>query len=110
LGTKASLECHFPNEQEAKAQVWITGKGHASVDVFEERDKLPGSLAGKHDFHGGSHAYLVHEFVDAIANNRTPKINAWEAVRYMAAGVMAHESAKKDGALMKVPDWGDAPK
>ena len=59
--------------------------------------------------HGGSHPYLVHEFVDAIAHNRQPAINAWEAARYMAMGVMAHKSALLDGERLDVPDWGDAP-
>ena len=59
--------------------------------------------------HGGSHPYLVHEFVDAVANNRQPAINIWEASRYMVMGVMAHKSALRDGETMDVPDWGDAP-
>jgi hypothetical protein len=59
--------------------------------------------------HGGSHAYLVHEFVDAIAHNRIPAVNVWEAARYMAAGCQAHESARRDGEQLRVPDWGDAP-
>ncbi len=67
----------------------------------ERRDFLGG--------HGGSHAYLVHEFCDAIANDRTPAVTAWDAVRYTAAGVMAHKSAMKDGEVLDVPDWGDAP-
>lgn len=60
--------------------------------------------------HGGSHPYLVHEFVDAVASNRVPAINIWEAVRYMAMGVAAHQSALRDGETLAVPDWGDAPK
>ncbi len=60
--------------------------------------------------HKGSHPYLVNEFVDAVANNRQPLINAWEAARYMAMGAMAHKSALKDGETLDVPDWGDAPK
>lgn len=59
--------------------------------------------------HGGSHPYLVHEFVDAVAHDRVPAINVWEAVRYMAMGVAAHQSALKDGETVAVPDWGDAP-
>ncbi len=59
--------------------------------------------------HGGSHPYLVHEFVDAVASGRMPAINAWEAARYMVMGVMAHESVLQDGATLDVPDWGDAP-
>ncbi len=60
--------------------------------------------------HGGSHPYLVNEFVDAVANGRQPAINVWEAVRYMAMGVMAHKSALRDGEILEVPDWGDCPK
>ena len=60
--------------------------------------------------HGGSHAFLVHEFVEAVAGNRQPAINAWQAVRCMAPGVIAHKSALKEGELLDVPDWGDAPR
>jgi predicted dehydrogenase len=59
--------------------------------------------------HGGSHPYLVHEFVSAVAERRQPAINVWEAARYMAMGVAAHQSALKDGETVNVPDWGDAP-
>ncbi|MCE9613937.1 MAG: Gfo/Idh/MocA family oxidoreductase [Lentisphaerae bacterium] len=59
--------------------------------------------------HGGSHPYLVHEFVSAVAQRRQPAINVWEAVRYMAMGVAAHQSALKHGETVSVPDWGDAP-
>ncbi|OPZ30849.1 MAG: Glycosyl hydrolase family 109 protein 1 precursor [Lentisphaerae bacterium ADurb.BinA184] len=59
--------------------------------------------------HGGSHPYLVHEFISAVAERRQPAINIWEAVRYMAMGVAAHQSALEDGETVTVPDWGDAP-
>ena len=59
--------------------------------------------------HNGSHPYLVHEFVSAVAARRQPAINIWEAARYMAMGVAAHQSALKDGETVAVPDWGDAP-
>ena len=84
-------------------------------EVREEFKKVQHEATGKlsEDFvptgHGGSHPYLVHEFVDAVANRRQPAINAWEAVRYMAMGAMAHKSALKDGETLDVPDWGDAP-
>jgi predicted dehydrogenase len=98
---------------------WMDHHTSGEVTVAEMRDPLPEEVieafraaSMTSDFyggHGGSHAYLVHEFVDAIAHERTPAINAWEAVRYMAAGVMAHQSALRDGAVLDVPDWGDAP-
>ncbi len=74
----------------------------ATGHVDEEGDFVPMG-------HGGSHPYLVNEFVDAVANDRQPAINAWEAARYMAMGVMAHKSALKDGERLDVPDWGNAP-
>jgi predicted dehydrogenase len=91
----------------------------------EMRDPLPPEVAlafrqiedpGATDFadfttggHGGSHPYLVNEFVDAILNQRQPTINAWEAARYTIMGVMAHKSALRDGETLDVPDLGDAP-
>jgi predicted dehydrogenase len=96
------------------------------VTPEQMRDPLPGEVADAFkrvlnpnakpgdDFvptgHGGSHPYLVHEFVDAIAGDRMPAVNAWEAARYTAMGAMAHKSALRGGRTLDVPDWGDAPK
>jgi predicted dehydrogenase len=98
---------------------WLDNQTRTPLTVDQMRDPLPVEVvqafracSDRSDFyggHGGSHAYLVHEFVDAVAHDRTPAIHVWEAVRYMAAGVMAHKSAMRDGEILKVPDWGDAP-
>jgi len=102
---------------------------HSSPTTEEMRDKLPPEVerafikAENRDLsdeevlhsdftpkgHGGSHPYLVHEFVSSVVENRQPVTNAWEAARYMAMGTTAHKSALKDGEWMDVPDWGDAP-
>ena len=52
----------------------------------------------------------MHEFVDSVNRQRLPRINVWEAVRYCTPGIVAHESALRDGELLPIPDWGDAPK
>jgi predicted dehydrogenase len=98
---------------------WADKESWKTLTVDEMRDPLPPEVAdafrrevGERKMlggHGGSHAYLVHEFVDAIAHGRPPVINAWEAARYMAAGVAAQRSALRDGELQDVADWGDAP-
>ena len=98
---------------------WVDRNGSTALGVAEMRDPLPPEVVagfmtseageGFYGGHGGSHAYLVHEFVDAVATGRAPAVNAWEAVRYMAAGVVAHESALRDGEILPIPDWGDAP-
>ncbi len=58
--------------------------------------------------HGGSHPYLVNEFIDSVVQNRRPEVDVWDACRYMAAGVTANKSAMKDGEPLIVPDFGDA--
>jgi len=100
-------------------QHWVTKQGAQAVPQAEMRDPLPEEVVqawrrgfGERDFyggHGGSHAYLVHEFVDAVANNRSPQVNAWVAARYFVPGILAHKSALRDGEVLKVPDWGDGP-
>ncbi len=109
----------FGTEGTFRENVWLDRSTRTPLTIDEMREPLPPevedafrAVSKTSDFyggHGGSHAYLVHEFVDAIAHERTPAINAWEAVRYMAAGVVAHKSALRDGGVLEVPDWGDAP-
>jgi hypothetical protein len=55
--------------------------------------------------HGGSHGPLMNEFVMAILENRTPMVNIAEALNMTVAGIVASESAKKDGELLKVPQY-----
>jgi predicted dehydrogenase len=113
--------------------VWFTKWDSTELDPDQMRDPLPPDVAEafrghrevraakgaeisrqeREDFlggHGGSHGYLVHEFVSAVVEDRTPAINAWEAARYMAMGVTAHKSALRDGEVLEVPDFGEAPK
>ncbi|MBI1353980.1 MAG: gfo/Idh/MocA family oxidoreductase [Acidobacteria bacterium] len=59
--------------------------------------------------HGGSHTHLTHEFIQAIAEDRHPAVNVWEAIAYTAPGLVAHESALAGGERMQIPDFGRAP-
>ena len=55
--------------------------------------------------HGGSHGHLMNEFVTAILENRTPLVNIAWALNMTVAGIVSHQSALKDGALMKIPQF-----
>ena len=55
--------------------------------------------------HGGSHPYLVHEFVSMVSENRKPEIPVEEAMHYMAMGVAAHKSALRDGEIVAVEQF-----
>ncbi len=66
----------------------------------------PGVPAGGH---GGSHGNLMHEFVTAIIEDREPMVNVYEALAMTVPGIIAHQSALKDGESLKIPQF-DRPK
>jgi hypothetical protein len=55
--------------------------------------------------HGGSHGYLGHEFVMSIIENRKPLVDIAWALNMTVSGMVAHQSALKDGELMKIPQY-----
>jgi hypothetical protein len=55
--------------------------------------------------HGGSHGHLTEEFVRAILEDRKPLVDINMALNLTAAGIVAHQSAHKDGELMKIPQF-----
>jgi len=55
--------------------------------------------------HGGSHGHLGHEFVMSILEKRQPLIDVGRALNMTVAGMVAHQSALKDGELMKIPQY-----
>ncbi|MCU0978771.1 MAG: hypothetical protein MUF25_06335, partial [Pirellulaceae bacterium] len=46
--------------------------------------------------HGGSHGQLMNEFVTAILQDR---------LNMTVAGIVAHQSALRNGELMKIPQY-----
>jgi predicted dehydrogenase len=62
----------------------------------------PGVPAGGH---GGSHGYLMNEFVTSIIQDRKPLVNIGLALNMTVAGIVAHQSALKNGELMKIPQY-----
>jgi predicted dehydrogenase len=55
--------------------------------------------------HGGSHGQLTSEFVTAILEDRKPLVDIAQALNMTVAGVVAHQSALKDGELMTIPQY-----
>ena len=55
--------------------------------------------------HGGSHGQLTNEFVTAILEDRKPLVDIAQALNMTVSGVVAHESALKDGELLKIPQY-----
>jgi len=85
---------------------WMEGTNYqgAEKDLPDiTRPALPqGMPAGGH---GGSHGRLTNEFITAILEDREPLVNVYEALAMTVPGIMAHQSALKDGESLKVPQF-----
>jgi predicted dehydrogenase len=67
------------------------------------RPPLPPTVGTGH--HGGSSGHLMNEFVTAILEDRKPLVDIIAALNMTVPGVVAHQSALKDGELMKIPQF-----
>jgi len=45
------------------------------------------------------------DFVDAILRDRKPLVNVALALNMTVAGIVAHQSALKNGEMMKIPQY-----
>ncbi len=63
----------------------------------------PGMPAGGH---GGSHGLLSNEFITSILEDRQPLVNIYEALAMTVPGIIAHQSALKDGETLNIPQYG----
>lgn len=76
-------------------------KGEVSKLPDLERPPLPQSVDP--GGHGGSHGHLMNEFVAAILQDRKPLVDIVAALDMTVPGVVAHQSALKNGESLKVP-------
>jgi predicted dehydrogenase len=68
-----------------------------------ERPPLPPKVeAGGH---GGSHGRLTDEFISAILLDRKPLVAIDLALNMSVSGIVAHQSALKNGELLKIPQY-----
>ena len=56
-------------------------------------------------YHGGSHPYLVHEFVSSLVESRPSSVDQDRAAEWTAPGIVAHDSAMRDGEWLEVPSY-----
>lgn len=90
----------------------VRGQKGTFYDKFEGLDKHlvnfdrpplpPGMPLGGH---GGSHGYLTNEFINSILEDRKPLVDIAMALNLTVSGIVAHQSAEKDGELLKIPQY-----
>jgi predicted dehydrogenase len=55
--------------------------------------------------HGGSHGRLTDEFITAILLEREPLVNIEMALNLTVGGIVAHQSAMRNGETLKIPQF-----
>lgn len=104
------LTCrHAPEAAAAGEHQTIVRDFHSSVAKAHHSYRLPETFKGLPNGHYGSHQFLVDDFMKALMTDRLPPNHAWRAADYVLPGLIAHQSALRDGELMTIPDSGEIP-
>ncbi len=74
-----------------------------SINFPDRRPALPPGM--EKGGHGGSHGYLTNEFINALLEDREPIIDVYEAMAMTVPGIVAHESALRNGERLPIPDF-----
>jgi predicted dehydrogenase len=73
------------------------------IEFPDSRPQLPPEMG--HGGHGGSHGYLTNEFIMALVEDREPLIDVYEGIAMTAPGIVAHQSALKNGERLTISDF-----
>lgn len=71
--------------------------------------RLPESFRRFSNCHMGSHHYLIDDFCRAVHEGAIPPCHVWNAAHWCAPGLVAHESALREGEMLPVPYYGAPP-
>lgn len=114
--TETDFVAEITCAKEARPDGWEAERREGAQEDFfsgtapvHDVARLPREFVGKPNGHGGSHQFLADDFVRACRSGKFPVLNAWTAARFCAPGIVAHESARRDGETLVVPDFGSPP-
>ena len=104
FGEKGSF---YMNRVGIHSTIWHERRGKAkeiSLPEYWNSDRLPEPMRHKSG-HGNSHTFLTAEFVNALIEDREPTVDVYEALAMTVPGVVAHQSAKRNGEQLAVPQF-----
>lgn len=111
-GTSRMLKCRSTFQKGGETgrvfgeKGWMEGvEYHGSLKPLPDMTRPPLPPGVKPGGHGGSHGQLSNELVLSILENRKPLVDVIQALNMTVPGIVAHQSALKDGERMKVPQY-----
>ncbi len=99
----------MPIEAQGDVDKVVLQEFHSGVSKVHPVERLPAEFRGLPNGHLGTHQFLVDDFAKAVAANKLPPNHVWAAARYCVPGLVAHQSALRDGERLPVPDLGNPP-
>ena len=85
---------------------WMEGTTyHGALKKLPDLTRPPLPPGVKPGGHGGSHGQLMNEFILSILEDRKPLVDIVAALNMTVCGIIAHQSALKDGERLKVPQY-----
>jgi predicted dehydrogenase len=79
---------------------WDGGFAHV-----HDRSQLPKEFIGLSNGHGGSHQFMVDDFVMDAAGERKAPMDVFDAARFTMPGILAHQSAQMSGHNLEIPQF-----
>ncbi len=99
------MSCYMASSGGQREAMQKAGENWQAWDVEKYwQTRLPDAM--RHESgHGGSASFLAAEFINAILEDREPAVDVYESIAMTAPGIVAHESAKRNGEQMDVPSF-----
>lgn len=105
FGDKGTLAMPITGRHGDDWQLRIGGHQKIQIpDYWRNDPMLPETM--RHDSgHGGSAAFLCAEFINALLDGREPAIDVYDSLSMTVPGLVAHQSALRNGERLKVPQF-----
>ena len=105
-GTKGSI---LTDKTKPLEEATSFAKMYEVPNTFEKFFEIPVKLSNTGDVygHGGVDAKMMREFIKCIIDDTEPPIDVDMGIRISLPGIIAAESAKRGGELMKIPQIDD---
>lgn len=87
--------------------ITVVQESHTGASQVHNVRRLPKEFVGLPNGHLGSHQFLADDFCKAVVADKLPPNHVWAAARYCVPGLIAHQSAERDGERLEIPDFGD---
>ena len=101
IGTFSDVE----NPYSLRSDYIPPNKWDGGFAKVHDRSQLPKEFLGLSNGHGGSHQFMVDDFVMGAVGERRPPMDVRDAARFTIPGILAHQSAGMSGKWLEIPHF-----